>query len=103
MWDTRKLALTGFANVAEGRPAPDELEPAIEEVSTVSLLQLLQPGQMKAKLLRHHTMGPRWDVEFENEERRKYQEYKMQSKLRRATAQLEAMKLAPGRVEHIEM
>mmetsp|Transcript_25343 Transcript_25343/g.29848 ORF Transcript_25343/g.29848 Transcript_25343/m.29848 type:complete len:330 (+) Transcript_25343:30-1019(+) len=92
IWNLRKLALTGFPLVADGLHRYDDGSPGvsgIEEYSTILLSQQLQPLSStreldfnKAKLVK--IPGVEWNQTFEDEERKKWHESKMKSKMARA-------------------
>ncbi|CAJ1946266.1 unnamed protein product [Cylindrotheca closterium] len=98
VWDVKKLSLTGFQLCSDlGATA------GVEECAVVGLLQKLfvvPATTMMAKLVKLDEI--QWEQEFEDEERRKWHEYKMKSKLDRAQAQMEQLNLASsgGKVLH---
>jgi hypothetical protein len=102
LWNVSKLALTGFSLVAEGLHIPSPDNPAavgVEEVSTIAVLQhILGIDQAKAKLVALPDV--QWDQQFEDEERRKWHEAKMNSKLERAQRHLDLLGLT-GIVRHV--
>ncbi|GKY93414.1 hypothetical protein MPSEU_000309000 [Mayamaea pseudoterrestris] len=69
----------------------------IEEVATVAVLQKLFRNSSKCKLVKLD--GVNWNVNFDDDERRKWHEAKMESKLKRSLVQLELLGLS-GQVEH---
>jgi hypothetical protein len=103
VWNLKKLAITGFQLVSDALVADDDTnkEPwyaGIEEVVAIALLQkLLGRDQARAKLV--HVSGITWDQTFDDPERRKWHEYKMESKATRAAHQLELTRL-DGEVIH---
>jgi hypothetical protein len=103
VWNLRKLALTGFQLVSDGLVTDDDKnqEPwygGIEEVVAIALLQkLLGADRAKAKLL--HIPGIEWDQNFDDPERKRWHEYKMESKATRAAHQLALTRLE-GEVVH---
>ena len=98
VWNVSKLALTGFALVAEGVHAPNPAV-GVEEVSTIAVLQKVLGGsKAKAKLV--PLVDVQWDQQFEDEERRKWHEAKMNSKLERAQRHLDLLGLT-GTVHHV--
>lgn len=71
----------------------------MEEVAAIAMLQnLLGEEEAKAKLMRLPDVS--WDQTFDDEERQKWHEKKMQSKLERAARHLELTGLS-GWVEHL--
>jgi len=90
IWNLTKLALTGFPLVADGLHRNNDGSPGvggIEEFSTILLSQQLQPsissvGFNKAKLV--NISGVEWNQTFEDEERKRWHEAKMESKKTRA-------------------
>jgi hypothetical protein len=102
LWDLRKLALTGFLLVSDGLLSDDQTDPSfgIEEVVAISLLQrLLGPENAKAKLVQLTSSSVDWNQEFDDPERKKWHEQKMNSKRTRAARQLELTGLS-GVVHH---
>ncbi|KAL3945465.1 MAG: hypothetical protein SGBAC_000436 [Bacillariaceae sp.] len=93
VWDVNMLSLTGFQLCSDmGATA------GVEECAAIGLLQTLFPNTT-AKLVRLDEV--QWDKDFEDEERRKWHEYKMKSKLDRAQVQMERLNLASsGKVLH---
>jgi hypothetical protein len=103
VWDLRKLALTGFQLVSDGLLTDDQEEPSfgIEEVVATALLQkILGSDQAKSKLVKLPPGLIDWQVDdFEDPERKKWQEEKMRSKGIRAQRQLDLIGLQ-GTVHH---
>lgn len=99
LWNVPKLTLTGFPMVGEGvhyistkEDNKKKIEGGVEEVSTIVLLQTLLPsGTAEAKLVL--VPGVEWKQRFEDEERRKWHEHKMQSKVSRPAKHLELLGL----------
>ncbi|GBG30455.1 Hypothetical Protein FCC1311_066742 [Hondaea fermentalgiana] len=105
VWAVGKLALTGFSLVAEGLPH-EGISAGVEEVSTISILQRIMPRQAKAKLLLHRALlrADTWRTDFQGDEaRRDWHRKKMQSKIDRPAAQLDALGIDPGIVQHISL
>lgn len=102
VWNTQKIALTGFSLVAEGLPAQG-VAAGVEEVCTISILQKLQPRKCVAKLVMHPLMAQSsaWNVQFQDPKRRQWHAEKMASKVERSTAQLQAAGIDPGIVLHL--
>ncbi|CAM9572992.1 unnamed protein product [Chrysoparadoxa australica] len=99
LWSVPKLAKVGFLTVAEG--LVKGVAPGIEEVSCISLLQLICRGNtMGAKLVKLN--GLHWDAAFQDEGRRAWHANKMSSKVARAEAQMAALGIQPGKVLHID-
>jgi hypothetical protein len=93
VWDLDKLSLTGFSTVSDlGTSA------GVEECVAIALLQKLFP-KSEARLVKVNDIE--WDEESlqEDEERYKWHQEKMKSKLERAGCQLELLKLS-GTVVH---
>jgi hypothetical protein len=93
VWDLDKLSLTGFSTVSDlGTSA------GVEECVAIALLQKLFP-KSEARLVKVDDIE--WDEESlqEDEERYKWHQEKMKSKLERAGRQLELLKLS-GTVVH---
>jgi hypothetical protein len=84
--------LIGFASVSDlGKSA------GIEECVAIALLQRLFPKKSVAKLVKVEDIS--WEETFADEERRKWHEEKMKSKLERAAHQLKELGLS-GTVLH---
>jgi hypothetical protein len=71
----------------------------VEEVAAIALLQkLLGEDEAKAKLIRLPDVS--WDQQFDDEDRQKWHDKKMQSKVERAARHLELTGLS-GWVQHL--
>eukprot|EP01041_Mallomonas_annulata_P008880 gene8880-18382_t len=92
IWKVSRLALTGFPLIGDGL-GPD-VPAGIEEVTTISLLQHIDP-RLKALLVR--CRGIEWDSSFSDAARQQYHEKKMRSKDERAAAQLSALAIPAGK------
>lgn len=100
VWKLSKLCLTGFQLVSEGLSTDDEEDPSygVEEVIAIALLQnVLGADDAKAKLVKLPHVD--WNENFTDDERKKWHEKKMNSKIQRAGRQLEKMGLS-GVVYH---
>lgn len=92
VWNLDKLSMVGFASVSDlGASA------GVEECVAIALLQKLFPNASTAKLVKLEEI--KWEESFDDDERRKWHEKKMKSKLERATVQLELLNLS-GSVLH---
>lgn len=93
VWSLEKLSLTGFQLCSDlGSTA------GIEECVAFALIQKLFP-ESKAKLVKLDDI--RWEQTFDDEERRKWHEFKMKSKTERAQIQMGKINLASiGSVVH---
>lgn len=110
LWSVAALSLTGFPAVGDGQP--DGVQGGVEEVTTISLLQHVNP-QLKAYLVQidEQSTGnaePQaiWNVSlFSNDPARlEWHERKMASKDTRPAAQLERLALpTTGTCEHIRL
>lgn len=103
MWNLEKLALIGFPLVGDGlhRFQDGTTAPGgIEEFATVLLHQRmdLQNTSTKAKLVQ--VSGIEWDQTFEDEDRRKWHEEKMNSKNTRAEVHRTLLGGGHGKVFH---
>jgi len=98
LWNLQKLGLTGFLTISSGNIKG--IPGGVEEVVAISILQHLQPSQMKAKLVRLSSVH--WDVSWDCEHRVKYHKVKMASKDERAFSQLEVLHIQDGIVEVCE-
>jgi len=94
LWNLQKLGLSGFLTISSGNI--DGIPGGVEEVVAISLLQHLQPSQMKAKLIGLSSVD--WDASWECEYRTKYHESKMASKELRAFSQLDILNIKDGTV-----
>ena len=91
VWDLHKLSMTGFSIISDlGKSA------GVEECAAIALLQNLFP-EAEARLV--NVDGTKWEEEFQDEERRKWHEEKMKSKVERPRRQLELLGLS-GTVLH---
>jgi hypothetical protein len=91
VWDLEKLSLTGFSMVSDlGKSA------GVEECVAIALLQKLFP-KSEARLLK--VDGIEWEDTFQDEERQKWHDEKMKSKVERPKTQLELLGLS-GTVVH---
>lgn len=93
VWNLEKISLTGFQLCSDiGSTA------GIEECVALALIQKLFPGAT-AKLVRLEDV--QWEQTFDDEERRKWHELKMNSKLERSQIQMSKVNLASsGTVFH---
>ncbi len=98
LWNLQKLGLTGFLTISSGNI--DGIPGGVEEVVAISILQHLQPSQMKARLIKLGSVH--WDVSWDCEHRVKYHESKMASKEERACKQLEILHIQDGTVDVCE-
>ena len=102
VWNLGKLATTGFPLVAEGLHAQEDGTPGpagVEEASTIAILQRTLPrGTAVAKL--ENAPGVKWEVDWDDEERRRWHESKMKSKVERAAVHLKTLGLE-GTVLHV--
>eukprot|EP00536_Pseudo-nitzschia_multiseries_P018347 jgi/Psemu1/328806/estExt_fgenesh1_pg.C_24120001 len=91
VWDLDKLSMTGFSMISDlGKPG------GVEECVAIALLQKLFPDS-EARLVK--VDGVQWEEDFQDEERRKWHEEKMKSKVERPRHQLERLGLS-GTVVH---
>lgn len=91
IWNLKKLSLTGFV------PCSDlGFSAGVEECAAIAILQKLFPSSV-AKLVQLDDVA--WNEIFEDEERRKWHEQKMKSKVERPKQQLEKLQLS-GTVFH---
>jgi len=91
VWDLDKLSMTGFSMISDlGKSG------GVEECVAIALLQKLFPDS-EARLVK--VDGVEWEEDFQDEERRKWHEEKMKSKVERPRHQLELLKLS-GNVVH---
>lgn len=124
MWDLEKLHLLGFPFIGDGLldggsetggvevieyiyviiPTNNSLLEflcRLQEVSTIAILQAIKP-QWKALLLNFPPDVSTWNVSFADSERQLYHEKKMESKIQRPRAHLDALGLR-GVVHHISI
>ena len=91
VWDLDKLSLTGFSLVSDlGKSA------GVEECVAIALLQKIYP-KSEARLVKID--GIEWEETFQDEERQKWHDQKMKSKVERPKIQLELLGLS-GSVVH---
>ena len=91
VWNLDKLSLTGFSMVSDlGKSA------GVEECAAIAVIQKLFP-KSEARLVK--VDGVEWKETFQDEERRKWHEEKMKSKIERPERQLELLQLS-GTVIH---
>jgi hypothetical protein len=91
VWNVRKLSLTGFQLCSDlGDSA------GVEECVAIAVLQKLFP-KSQAKLIKLDDIS--WEESFDDEERQKWHETKMASKLERAARQMQRLQLS-GTVTH---
>jgi hypothetical protein len=91
VWNLPKLCLTGFLPCSDWGPSA-----GVEECVAIAAHQKMFPGS-KVKLVKLENVN--WQETFDDEERRKWHEQKMNSKLERAGAQMERLQLT-GTDEH---
>jgi len=96
IWSVKHLALTGFPMVGDG--VFDPKMGGVEEVSAISLLQLINPS-LRAILVK--IKGVVWKTEFDDPLRASYHEEKMKSKDERPMAQLRMLNMSGGSVFHV--
>ena len=101
MWNLDKLPLLGFPLVAEGLYQLEDgsmVSGGIEEFSAILLQQKMNPNNSKAKLVK--VPGVEWEQNFEDEERKKWHEAKMNSKASRAEVHRSVIGGGEGTVIH---
>lgn len=92
VWNLDKLSMIGFAPISDlGSSA------GVEECAAIALLQKLFPGASTAKLVKLEDVD--WEESFEDDERKKWHEEKMKSKMERPARQMELLGLS-GTVLH---
>lgn len=103
IWQVDHLGRVGFPLIGDGQRG-DRENGGVEEVTAISLLQLLDPS-LKAVLVGFESAKATevdWQTHFHGDPKRlKYHEQKMRSKETRPGKQLEYMRLRPGWVEHL--
>ena len=94
VWNLAPLSLTGFLQLSDIGPSA-----GVEECLAIATHQTLFPdGTSKARLVKLDDVS--WESNFgDDEERKQWHERKMNSKLERAGAQLDAMNMS-GTVDH---
>mmetsp|Transcript_13288 Transcript_13288/g.26684 ORF Transcript_13288/g.26684 Transcript_13288/m.26684 type:complete len:277 (+) Transcript_13288:127-957(+) len=91
VWDLDKLSMTGFSMISDlGKSG------GVEECVAIALLQRIFP-ESEARLVK--VDGFEWEDAFQDEERRKWHDEKMRSKVERPRHQLELLQLS-GTVVH---
>lgn len=96
IWNAKLLALTGFPTVGDG--INDAGDGGVEEVTAISLLQLIRPS-LKALVV--HVSDIEWQVSFVDPDRVSYHTRKMSSKDQRPLSQLRLLNIPPGTCEHV--
>jgi hypothetical protein len=92
VWNLDKLSMVGFASISDlGASA------GVEECVAIALLQKLFPHGSIAKLVKLEEVT--WEERFDDDERRKWHDEKMKSKLERAARQMELLNIS-GTVLH---
>jgi len=103
IWNLKQLAVTGFPLLADGLHINEDGSPGaagIEEFSTILIHQKIFRDSFKAKLVKI-THGLHWEDNFQDEERRKWHEYKMQTKFTRAEQHRKILGYLTGTVIHL--
>lgn len=91
VWNLEKLSMTGFSLISDlGKSA------GVEECAAIAMLQKLFP-KSEARLVKID--GIEWEDKFQDEERQKWHDEKMKSKVERPKNQLEILGLS-GSVIH---
>ncbi|NEO81286.1 hypothetical protein [Moorena sp. SIO4G3] len=98
LWNLSKLNITGFLGISSG--LIKDVPGGMEEVTTISLLQQLYQNQAQAKLVRLSDL--KWITTWKSQERQKYHQKKMLTKLLRAEKQLEHSRIQRGVVTILE-
>jgi len=94
IWNLEKLGLTGFLSISSGNL--EDIPGGMEEVVTISLLQQLKQGEMKAKVIALQSVD--WNTKWDSKEREIYHIKKIQTKNERSQLQLEKLGLKAGKV-----
>ena len=94
IWNIEKLGLTGFLSISSGNL--EDIPGGIEEVVTISLLQQLKQGEMKAKVI--DLQSVEWNTQWDSEQREEYHAKKMKTKNERSQVQLEKLGVKAGEV-----
>jgi hypothetical protein len=103
MWNLEKLALIGFPLVGDGlhRLQDGSTAPGgIEEFATVLLHQRMDLNKISTKAKLVKVSGVEWDQTFDDEDRRKWHEAKMNSKNTRAEIHKGLLGGGNGKVSH---
>jgi hypothetical protein len=104
VWNLKPLAVTGFLLLADGLHTQEDGSPGaagIEEFSTILIHQKISSGPCKAKLVKMITQGLNWEENFQDEERKKWHEFKMQTKFTRAEQHRKILGGLRGSVLHL--
>lgn len=99
IWDLEKLHILGFPFIGDGLFNSGSETGGVEEVSTVAILQAINPS-WKAILLKISPYLSNWEDTFLDPQRAEYHEKKMKSKDDRPRAHLQKLGLS-GWVHHI--
>lgn len=99
IWSMDYLFRTGFAMISDG-VGMSLHSGGVEEIATANLLMHLYP-QLVVKLV--HCDDVEWDTDFQDAERAKYHEKKMESKNSRSAAQMNVLGIGNAKVHHITL
>lgn len=111
IWSVKDLVRTGFLTVSECIP---EVDPGMEEVAAISLLQFMAANTPKARieseehipylaiLIRSPKSFIQWTTDWSDPKRREWHQKKMESKLKRASSQMHYLGIVPGVVLHVD-
>ena len=98
LWDVRKLQLIGFPLIGNGNHQFG-IDGGVEEVTTVSLLQHINP-EWKAYLVDTSDLVA-WNTDFTDPKRAEWHKRKMNSKDSRPIAQMKALGISNGKTIHV--
>lgn len=101
IWNVAHLSVTGFPMIGDGT-ASDRKIGGVEEVSTINLLQMVDP-LLQAVLVRSSHSGFEWSTHFDDPERRSWHENKMNSKNDRPAKQMKIANIKDGTVQHLTL
>jgi len=103
VWRVRSLALVGFPLVADGVGPVARADAGVEEAAAVAVAQrLLGARRARALLVRLPRAQVTWSTSWKDPERARKHKAKMESKMARASAQMDALGVC-GTVEVVEV
>lgn len=100
MWNTNILGMTGFPIIGDGYTDARNIG-GVEELSTVTLLQKINPSYRALLVRLPGDKTHLWDIQFADPQRQEYHTKKMQSKDQRPAAQMRLLGIDSGTVIHV--
>lgn len=99
LWSVAKLTQVGFMPISEG--VLKDIPGGVEEGPTVAVLQMLQPDSSCCKLIDLNP-PPKWHTDWTDPKRQQWHREKMESKVKRTTAQMKTLRTEDAFVDHIK-